>query len=60
MQSDLAVLQRLKEIDLAIKKIRRALVAASAVAGRRIQAGTRKCIKWLEITEKMNIEHLSG
>lgn len=60
MQSDLTVLQRLKEIDLAIKKIRRALGAVSAVAGRRVQAGTRKFIKLLESTEKMNLQKLSG
>lgn len=58
--SDLTVLQRLKEIDLAIKKIRRALGAVSAVAGRRVQAGTRKFIKLLESTEKMNLQKLSG
>lgn len=59
MQSDLTVLQRLKEIDLAIKKIR-ALGAVSAVAGRRVQASTRKFIKLLESREKMNLQKLSG
>lgn len=56
--SDLTVLQRREEIDLAIRKVRRALGAVSAVAGR--QAGTRKFIKLFESTEKTNLQKLSG